>query len=260
MWALLVVGCEQLGEVSPFRRIVVVTQHLPGLHNEARRGIRVSDRVDVIGIPRLAISVIGGNVRLVGADVDTRPVGPDDLVDLARLFESQRNTRRCWCMAFCESRSQFAVGWLNGGNRQRFEAMAAASPVPMGILASVAGEPVGWCACGPRSRYVVAIGGRSSVLRNRVRAEDKSVWLLPCLFVGVGYRAQGVTYTLVRAAVELARREGASAIEGWPVTGSDRGSGDAFLGREKVFEDLGFSCVERPSPQRAIMRLELSGI
>jgi GNAT superfamily N-acetyltransferase len=163
-------------------------------------------------------------------------------------------------MVFCESRSQFAVGWLNGGNRQRFEAMAAASPVPMGILASVAGEPVGWCACGPRSRYVVAIGGRSSVLRNRVRAEDKSVWLLPCLFVGVGYRAQGVTYTLVRAAVELARREGASAIEGWPVAGSARRSGDAFLGREKVFEDLGFSCVERPSPQRAIMRLELSGI
>jgi hypothetical protein len=63
----------------------------------------------------------------------------------------------------------------------------------------------------------------------------------------------------VRAAVELARREGASAIEGWPVAGSDRRSADAFLGREKMFEELGFSCVERPSRQRAIMRLELSG-
>ena len=31
------------------------------------------------------------------------------------------------------------------------------------------------------------------------------------------------------------------------------------LGREQVFEDLGFSCVERPSPERVIMRLELSG-
>src|SRR5512133_4206897 len=120
-------------------------------------------------------TTIGGNVRLVGADVGTRPVGPDDLVDLARLFQSQRNTRRCWCMAFCESRSQFALGWLNGGNRQRFEAMATTSPVPMGILASVAGEPVGWCACGPRSRYAVGIGGRSSMLRHRSPPEDASV-------------------------------------------------------------------------------------
>jgi GNAT superfamily N-acetyltransferase len=162
-------------------------------------------------------------------------------------------------MAFCESRSKFAIGWLDGGNRQRFEAMATASAAPMGILASVAGEPVGWCACGPRSRYTVAIGGRSKILRNRLRTEDESVWFLPCLFVRAGHRAQGVTYTLVRAAVELARREGAVAIEGWPLAGSDRRSGDAFLGREKVFEDLGFRCVERPSPQRAIMRLELSG-
>jgi GNAT superfamily N-acetyltransferase len=196
---------------------------------------------------------------LVGGDVDTRPVGPDELADLARLFESQRNTRRCWCMAFCESRSQFAVGWLNGGNRDRFETMVMAGGPPMGILASVAGEPVGWCACGPRSRYAVAISGRSKLLRNRVRTEDESVWFLPCLFVSIGHRDRGVTYTLVRAAIELARREGAIAIEGWPVAGSDRRSPDAFLGREKVFEDLGFRCVERPSPHRAIMRLELSG-
>jgi hypothetical protein len=64
----------------------------------------------------------------------------------------------------------------------------------------------------------------------------------------------------VRAAIELARQEGAIAIEGWPLAGPDRRSPDAFLGREKVFEELGFSCVERPSPQRAIMRLELSEI
>jgi hypothetical protein len=61
----------------------------------------------------------------------------------------------------------------------------------------------------------------------------------------------------MRAAVELARREGASAIEGWRLAGSERRSGDAFFGREQVFEELGFNCVERPSPERVIMRLEL---
>jgi GNAT superfamily N-acetyltransferase len=160
-------------------------------------------------------------------------------------------------MAFCETRGQFAAGWFGDGNRHRFEAMATVNSTPMGILASVAGEPVGWCACGPRSRYTVAVSGRSKLLASRAGAEDESVWLLPCLFVRVGHRGHGVTYALVRAAVELARREGAFAIEGWPLAESNRQPADAFLGREKVFEDLGFSCVERPSPQRVIMRLEL---
>jgi GNAT superfamily N-acetyltransferase len=78
-------------------------------------------------------------------------------------------------------------------------------------------------------------------------------------FVRAGRRGQGVSHALVRAAVELARREGASTIEGWPLAGSERRSGDAFLGREQVFEDLGFNCVERPSPERVIRRLELRG-
>jgi hypothetical protein len=136
----------------------------------------------------------------VSADVDTRPVGPKDVADLARLFESQRTTRRCWCMAFCVTRSQFAAGWLNGGNQRRFGAMAAASSTPLGILASRAAEPVGWCACGPRSRYVAATSPRSKIMRNRARDEDEIVWLLPCLFVRAGRRGQGVTHVLVRAA------------------------------------------------------------
>jgi len=200
-----------------------------------------------------------GSLLFVSADIHTRPVGPNDLRDLARLFESQRTTRRCWCMAFCVTRSQFAAGWLNGGNQRRFGAMVAASSTPMGILASQAADPVGWCACGPRSRYVAATTPRSKIMRNRAPDEDETVWLLPCLFVRAGRRGQGVTHALIRAAIELARREGASAIEGWPLAESERRAGDAFLGREQVFEELGFNCVERPSPERVIMRLELHG-
>jgi GNAT superfamily N-acetyltransferase len=162
-------------------------------------------------------------------------------------------------MAFCATRSQFRMGWLTGGNQRRFEALAAAGPAPMGVLASHDGEPVGWCACGPRSRYAATTRSPSTFLRSRGPEEDESVWLLPCLFVRVGRRGQGVTHALVGAAVELARREGASALEGWPLAGPEPRSADAFLGREQVFEDLGFRCVERPTPGRAIMRLELDG-
>ena len=195
----------------------------------------------------------------MGAAIATQPVGPGELADLADLFDSQRATRRCWCMAFCATRAQFAAGWFGGGNQRRFTAMANATATPMGILASVAGEPVGWCACGPRSRYAAALSPRNPIMRDRDDAEDETVWLVPCLFVRPGHREQGITYALVPAAVELARREGAVAIEGWPRAGSARHDADAFLGREKMFAELGFRCVRTPSPERVIMRLELAG-
>jgi hypothetical protein len=121
----------------------------------------------------------------------------------------------------------------------------------------VAGEPVGWCCCGPRLRYAVALSRRGAVMGGRARADDESVWLVACLFVEAGYRGQGVGYALVGAADELACGQGAAAIEGWPLAGSNRLYADAFLGREKVFEDLGFSCLGRPAPNRVIMRREL---
>ena len=178
--------------------------------------------------------------RMGVADLDTRPVGPDHLADLAALFEGQRNTRRCWCTAPCESRGRFAVGWVTGGNRRRFETMATTGGTPMGILASSSGQPAGWCACGPRSRYTTADGERSRILRDRDPSEDDTVWLIACLFVRADLRGRGVTRTLIRAAC-------------------DRRSADAFLGRERVFEELGFRCVGRPTAQRVVMRLELHG-
>ena len=185
-------------------------------------------------------------------------MGPADLSGLAVLFGGQRNTRHCWCMAPCTTRAQFAAGWVTGGNRRRFEIMAAASDQPMGLLAYEADEPVGWCACGPRSRYAGGEGRRRTLLRGRDPDEDDVVWLVPCLFVRADRRGRGVTSTLVRAAVELARQHGALAIEGWPVTGPDVPSADAFVGRERMFEALGFHRVARPGPRRAIVRRELS--
>ncbi len=185
-------------------------------------------------------------------------MGPDDLTELAELFESQRNSRHCWCMTFCVTRREFAVGWLNGGNQRRFATMASVSATPMGVLASDAGKAIGWCACGPRSRYIAATSPRSEIMRNRAPAEDETVWLLPCVFVRAGHRGQGVSHALVSAAVALARREGAAAIEGWPLADTVQRSADAFVGREQMFADLGFRCVDRPTAERVIMRLALS--
>ena len=191
----------------------------------------------------------------MSADVETRAVTADDVADLAELFDAERTTRRCWCMAFCAPRAQFAAGWFGGGNRRRFEAMATGSATPMGILASTGGRPVGWCACGPGARYATATRSRSSIVTNRVRAEDETVWLLPCIFVRAGHRGVGISHALVAAAVDLARDHGAAAIEGWPLSASAGRAADAFVGREQVFTDLDFTCVERPTADRVVVRL-----
>ena len=183
-------------------------------------------------------------------------MGAGNVADLAALFATDRNTRHCWCTAFCVSGRQFAAGWFAGGNRRRFVELATSSRYPMGLLALAGDVPVGWCACGPRSRYTAAINGRSQLLRTRPREDDDRVWMIVCLFVAAGYRGRGVTHALVAAAVGLARREDAVAVESWPITSADPDA-DRFLGREELFQSHGFECVERPSPQRRIMRLDL---
>jgi hypothetical protein len=188
---------------------------------------------------------------------DVRRVTADMLPDVAGLFETNGTTRGCWCQAFTVSRSEYQKGWHDGGNRARFEAAAASPGPPIGLLAYRQDEPVGWCAVGPRARYKAAIGPRARIMRNRDQSEDDRVFLVSCLFVRVGHRGSGVTYDLLRGAIDLAGELGAPAIEGWPRSGNDRQQSDLYYGRESLFARFGFRVVDRPSPQRAVMRLEL---
>lgn len=217
----------------------------------------------------MGVSIGGGRVRLppgrvtscgVGSQVTTRPVLERDLDALSGLFGAQWSTRHCWCMAFCSTGRQFSFGWFGGGNARRFAAMAARSPNPMGILAfrevSAGEEVVGWCACGPRSRYAGAATTRTAMIRDFAQQEHATVWFVPCFFVRPGFRGQGVTGALLGAAVELARGQGAMAIEGWPIAGMV-GSGSAPVGRERTFEDAGFTRVATPAAGRVVMRLAL---
>ncbi len=185
---------------------------------------------------------------------DIAPVTADRLSDLEDLFNSNAATEGCWCMGFIVPRSEYYAG-RRGGNRDRFIDLAATADPPLGLLASREGVPVGWCATGPRSRYKVATSNRSILMR-RDPTEDDNVWLVPCFFVRVGHRRSSLTEELLTAAVEFAERYEAAAIEGWPIANT-YDSPTSFEGREHVFERCGFACVARPSPRRAVMRLDL---
>ena len=191
----------------------------------------------------------------MAAKVTVRPVGPDRLDDLAALFGTTRTTSDCYCMWFVVSAQECREGW-GPGNRRAFERIAGEEPAPMGLLAYRGGEPVGWCAAGPRSRYARAL--RSPVLKARAPGEDAAVWLVPCFYVRRDARRGGVTRTLLEAAVSLARRRGAVAVEGFPLAGHGRRTtGEAFVGVEPLFASCGFVTVGRPTAARVVMRREL---
>jgi GNAT superfamily N-acetyltransferase len=49
------------------------------------------------------------------------------------------------------------------------------------------------------------------------RVDEVPVWSLSCFYVRKGYRKQGVTSALITAALEAAKRAGASALEAYPL-------------------------------------------
>ena len=195
-----------------------------------------------------------------GADLPpltTRTVGTPELGEVARLFVTARSTRGCWCMAPCVSRLEFGIGWATHGNRRRFESLAARQKAPMGVLASLADEPVGWCACGPRSRYLPPGDVGDKLLVNRDRSEDDDVWLVPCFYLHPQHRSSGVAHALLAAAIATATAHHATAVEGWPAVIPGL-RWDAFRGRPELFAEAGFTPVTRLGPQRVLLRLDLT--
>jgi GNAT superfamily N-acetyltransferase len=185
--------------------------------------------------------------------MEVLPLTTDRRADARDLFNSNPTTRGCWCMWFLLSTREVQAAW-GDGNQRGFERLAVQNP-PGGVLAYRDGQPVGWCAAGPRSRYARAL--RSPIMAHRDPAEDGSVWLVPCFFVRTGARRTGITEELLTAVVEQARQHGARAIEGFPLAGSGPHSTDRYLGTEPLFSACGFSTIARPSPRRVVMRLSL---
>jgi GNAT superfamily N-acetyltransferase len=187
--------------------------------------------------------------------MEIRPLTPKRFADLEALFDTNSTTRGCFCMWVLVPSKEFSGGW-GAGNRDAFAERVNGSPQPMGLIAYDGGEPVGWCAAGPRAQYVRT--GRSPLLRGRDVSEDADVWLVPCFFVRVGARRAGVTTKLLQAAVDLAASHSATAVEGYPrAASSPYDAASAFVGAESVFGECGFKVVRRPTQSRVVMRRDL---
>lgn len=119
-----------------------------------------------------------------------------------------------------------------------------------GILAYNENRPVGWCSVAPRSAYAAL-----ERYRALPRIDGESVWAVVCFFVDRHYRRQGLTLSLLNAAVDYAAAEGANIVEGYPV--EPVAPSYTYMGSPNTFLQAGFKNVTPPGQARTVMRCNI---
>jgi GNAT superfamily N-acetyltransferase len=187
------------------------------------------------------------------SEVVFHPVTPERWSDFEALFGKRGACGGCWCMVWKLKRSEFEKS-KGEGNRKAMKKIIESGQVP-GLLAYDMGQPVAWCAVAPREAFPAL--ERSRILK---RIDDKPVWSVVCFFVAKPYRKQGMTVRLLKAAIEHARKNGVTIIEGYPIEPKKGTSPDvfAFTGLASAFRQAGFVEVARRSETRPIMRCNLA--
>ena len=123
-----------------------------------------------------------------------------------------------------------------------------------GVLALADQTPVGWCCLGPRQDF-------PRLERSRALASewDHATWSVVCFFINSRWRKRGVAGRLLDTAIEIARRQGASRLEGYPVTvqpGKSMPAAFAWTGVPALFESRNFRTLPPAGFKRDIYVLD----
>jgi len=180
------------------------------------------------------------------------PLTKEIWADFESLFGVRGACGGCWCMWWRLNRKQFEKQ-KGEMNKQAMKSIVYSGEVP-GIILYRDNQPIGWCAVGPRDNYSVL--ERSRIL---ARIDDKYVWSIVCFFIDKKYRDLGLSFHLIKAAIEYVKSQGGKIIEGYPVEPKKDKMPKIFAwtGFSSAFVKAGFQEVGRRSETRPIMRYYL---
>ncbi|MCL6091671.1 MAG: GNAT family N-acetyltransferase [Actinobacteria bacterium] len=182
----------------------------------------------------------------VESRIESHPVTADRADDLVQFSEQHGKFRYCSCMRWRMTSTEYKRSTKE--TRVATLEYLVRHGAPVGVLAYLGGEPVGWCSIAPRETY-----GALERFRALPRIDDQPVWSVVCFFVDRRVRKAGVTRVLLRAAVEYAQSRGAQVVEGYPVEPGPRLY--TYMGSPSTFREAGFTDVTPPGQARRVMRL-----
>ena len=89
--------------------------------------------------------------------------------------------------------------------REQTECGYPQSDSTTGLLAYVGGEPAGWCCVEPRPALPLIPEQRTWSNKRGQDLTDDRLWVIACFLTRTPFRYTGVSRTLAKAAIELAR-------------------------------------------------------
>jgi GNAT superfamily N-acetyltransferase len=187
--------------------------------------------------------------RAGGSDVTYKPVTNENLEDLDAFSRAHGKFRYCSCMRWRLTSTEFK----GSGKDQRVDMLQkrVEAGIPVGVLAYLDGQPVGWCSIGPRDSF-----GALERFRALARVDDAPVWAVVCFVVDRKVRRQGVTLGLLKAAVAYAKSQGAHIVEGYPVEPGPRLY--TYMGSPSTFRDAEFGDVTPAGRERLVVRRQVT--
>lgn len=174
-------------------------------------------------------------------------VTPELWPDLERLLGSGSWSTQCWCMVW-RAKGEEAKS-TDRHSRKAAMRKRVKDGVPVGLLAYVDDDPVGWCSIAPRATYR-DLGGPDDC------ADDaNAVWSLVCFSIAKEHRRAGLSENLLDAAIEHSRKKGAKVLEAYPVDPDSPSY--TYMGFVEQFEKRGFDFIGHVGKRRHVCRLKL---
>lgn len=202
--------------------------------------------------------------QAVTGEVTIVPASKARCDDLQTVLGPRGPGANCQCQRYKlrpkEAFSKFPVEERAHRLREQTRCGHPESETTSGLVAYLEGEPVGWCAVGPRPAYIGLLRNDRVPWEGRYEdREDASIWAITCVFVRVGFRGRRIAYALVRAAVDFARDRGTRALEAYPMLtepGQKISWDEIHVGTVGIFAAAGLEEVGRPTIRRVVMRVD----
>ena len=181
--------------------------------------------------------------------VEVRALRRSDWTKVEELFGARGACGGCWCMNWRLSRAAWEEG-RGEGNRRALRKLVERGDAAV-VLALAGGRAVGWLSVGPRADFVAL-----ETKRSLATDWDERTWSVTCFFVTKEWRKRGLGKRMLAEAVALAKKRGATRVEGYPAVppkdGGDLPGAFAWTGLPQVFERAGFERLAKTPGKRPI--------